>query len=108
MMAREEVQELTDSSCTGPSELKGVLVREARPAKMICTNSNSNYLSPHGGRDLSSESCTPLQVSKRRPRLPTTVEINQDDRTLFSNKERDYYDGESDGRHNNRRKGINI
>jgi hypothetical protein len=110
LMVREELQELSDSTCEGPDGLKGVAVKEARPGRMICTSApgsskraSSNFLT--GDTSTTPTECAPLAISKRKPR-PATVEPQ--DRPLFgSNAPEDFY--MSDSRHttqSNRRKGI--
>jgi hypothetical protein len=113
-MAREELQELSESVCDSPPDLKGTLVKQARPGRMICTGSKLGYSTSHHLQSNEiSEPCPPLAQSKRRPR-PASVE--PEDRPLFGGTEasepssqddqRFYGDpGQNELKLNNRRKG---
>jgi len=107
-MAREELQELTESTCDSPADMKGTLVKQARPGRMICTSSKRGYSSHHHLQSNELESCPPLAQSKRRPR-PASVE--PEDRPLFGTDvphDERYYGGDT-GLNNelkNRRKGT--
>lgn len=101
LMAREELQELSDSVCEGPGDLKGTAVKQARPGRMICTNTGGGKR----GYTQSDEDCPPLAQSKRKPR-PSSVE--PDERPLFGNTVQDEFYGDPGQNElkNNRRKGM--
>lgn len=98
LMAREAIQELSDSICDGPNELKGFPLRSARPGRMVCSpaSTNSRGLS----NSISDTKCPPLAKSRRKPR-PHISE--SEDHSSYANS--NYPEAsQNELRHNNRRK----
>lgn len=71
-MAREAIQELSDSVCTGPNELQGVPLKTARPGRMICSQGVSRGIS----NSIQDTKCPPLAKARRKPR-PHIVELEE-------------------------------
>lgn len=95
-MAREAIQELSDSICDGPNELRGVALKTARPGRMVCSPGANRGLS----NAISDTKCAPLAKSRRKPR-PHIVEI--EDHPVFANNA--YPEAsQNELRHNNRKK----
>lgn len=96
LLAREAIQELSDSVCDGPNELQGVPLKTARPGRMICSPGASRGLS----NSISDTKCPPLAKSRRKPR-PHIVEIEE--HPIFTNNA--YPEAsQNELRHNNRKK----
>ena len=106
-MTREAVQELVDSTCDSPNELKGKPVKELRPSRFVCTNNMISRGIPPTKHD--EEPCPILPKSKRKPR-PILLDSSTEPRPFFGTnpaESNDYFmEGESDNNDIRKKKGL--
>jgi len=70
-MTREAFRELSEANCEAPNDLRGQMIKNLRPGRMVCSNANANKNVLRGigiSKYDQLSSCPTMTISKRKPR----------------------------------------